>query len=380
VTGGPEAVVVGAGVFGAAAARELAGRGWRVILVEQHTPGDVRATSGGETRLIRYGHGEDTWYTRSAWRARTLWEELEAEAGTELLVRCGVVWLAHREGGWEAASLATLAAEQIPAERLDPDELRALFPDLHVDDLAFGVLEPSAGALHARRATQALAASAVRRGATLVRGRAAPGSGGAVVAQPDGSARELRADAVVWACGPWLAGLFPGLVELRVTQQDVLFFGAPADAGWASPPAPAWIDYDGAVYGIGDVDGRGLKVAPDAEGPPFDPDTGARVALPAHAEAARAALAHRFPALADAPLVGSRTCQYELTPDTHFVVAPHPERASHWIVGGGSGHGFKHGPALAEHVADLVEGRSAPIPRLGLGPRGAGRALRTAGS
>jgi sarcosine oxidase len=380
VTGGPEAVVVGAGVFGAATARELAGRGWRVTLVEQHTPGDVRATSGGETRLIRYGHGEDTWYTRSAWRARGLWEELEAEAGADLLVRCGVAWLAHREEGWEAATLATLAAEQIPAERLDPADLRRLFPDVQVGDLAYAVLEPEAGVLHARRATQALAASAVRRGATLVRGRAAPGGAGAVVTQPDGSARDLRADAVVWACGPWLPALFPGLVELRVTQQDVVFFGAPVGAGWDSPPAPAWIDYDGAVYGTGDIDGRGVKVAPDAEGPPFDPDTGTRAPQPASVEAARAALAHRFPALAGAPVVGTRTCQYELTADTHFLAAPHPEQAGHWIVGGGSGHGFKHGPALAEHVADLVEGRTAPIPRLGLGPRHAGRALRTAGS
>ena len=90
---------------------------------------------------------------------------------------------------------------------------------------------------------------------------------------------------------------------------------------------------------------------------------------------------HRFPALADAPLVGHRACQYEITPDMHFVMAPHPDHDGRvWLLGGGSGHGFKHGPALAERFEPWLRGAAEPEPRFGLGDaRAATSSLRTAG-
>src|SRR6185295_9423524 len=121
-----------------------------------------------------------------------------------------------------------------------------------------------------------------------------------------------------------LAALFPGLLELRITHQDVFYFAAPV--AWRTPGVPGFVDYDGAAYGLGDLDGRGVKVAPDVDGPPLgDPDRSDRIPRPEHERLARTYLAHRFPALGDAPLVGTRVCQYELTPDTRFIVAPHPE-------------------------------------------------------
>jgi sarcosine oxidase len=370
---GANAIVVGAGVFGASTARELAGRGWAVTLVEQHTPGHVRASSGGETRLIRYAHGDDTWYVRSAWRARELWADLASEVADELFVRSGVVWFAAQEDGWEADSARVLAAEGIPTERLSPDDAMQLFPSLRADDLAFVLVEPEAGVLRARHAVRALVRSGRRRGVELVIGTARPDGPGVTV-----NGRRLGADRVLWACGPWLATLFDDLVRLRVTKQDVTFFGA--DPTWASPPVPGWVDYGGSIYGVGDVAGRGFKCAPDAEGPAFDPDTGERLLSGGSEQRAREYLAHRFPALANAPLVGARVCQYSITADTHFIAAPHPEHDGVWLLGGGSGHGFKHGPALGAYVADLLDGTLAPDPRFGLGPRTAGRALRTAGS
>src|SRR6201991_5205684 len=104
-------VIVGAGTFGASLAWTLAGRGDEVVLVDQFEPGDRRATSGGETRLIRCSHGADADYTAMARRARTLWRELEAEACEELLIECGLAWFAYREDGWEAASERALAAQ-----------------------------------------------------------------------------------------------------------------------------------------------------------------------------------------------------------------------------------------------------------------------------
>jgi len=229
--------------------------------------------------------------------------------------------------------------------------------------------------LHARQATQALAASAQAHGARLELGEATPADGGARV-ELDGVA--VAADVVVWACGAWLRGLFPELVDVRVTRQDYWYFGTPT--GWETPGVPAFVDYDGAFYGHGDLDGRGFKLAPDAEGPELDPERGERGPNPRGARSARAYLARRFPALAEAPVLGTRVCQYAVTPDSEFVLAPHPQHPHVWLLGGDSGHGFKHAPALAEHVAALIGGAAEPDARFGLGPRRAERPLRTAGA
>jgi sarcosine oxidase len=368
----PTVLIVGAGIFGASLAHRLAGSGWEVTLVEQYTPGHVRAASGGESRLIRFAHGADSWYTRSARRAFDLWRELEEESGASLLVQSGIAWFARAGSDWEGESERVLREQEIPVERLAPDEAASLFPSFDGSDLAFVLFEPEAGVLRARDATRVMADQAVARGARFVHGQARPYRGTVTL---DGE--RLEADHVVWACGPWLKDLFPGVADLRVTQQDVFFFGAPPE--WQMPAVPAWVDYAGAVYGTGDLDGRGFKAAPDREGPELDPDADDRVASPAGEEQARAYLASRFPALARAPLVGTRSCPYSLTGDTNFLIAPHPEHEHVWLLGGGSGHGFKHGPALAEYVERLLKAEEPPDPRFGLGPREAGGSLRTAG-
>lgn len=369
----PAAIVVGAGVFGASLAHRLTLEGWSVTIVDRCSPGHIRAESGGESRLMRFSHGADRWYTRSARRARELWRELEEEAGVELLVESGLAWFGYREGGWEDDSERTLREEGIPVERLAPSDAAGLFPSLAAHDLAFVLWEPEAGILHARLATRTLVERAVARGARLVGGDARP-DGHAVRVNGD----RLAADRVVWACGAWLPGIFPDLVSLRVTRQDVLFFGA--GHNWATPPVPGWVDYDRAFYGLGDLGGCGVKVCPDVEGPAFDPEAGSRVPPPEGERRAREYLAARFPALAQAPLVGASVCQYSLTPDTHFIAAAHPEHGERvWLLGGGSGHGFKHGPALAEHAARCLGGQEPADPRFGLGPREPGRGLRTAG-
>ena len=167
----------------------------------------------------------------------------------------------------------------------------------------------------------------------------------------------------------------PTWCSLTVTRQEVFFFGAPAD--WQAPSVPAWVDFDAGIYGVGDVDARGFKVAPDEHGPEFDPDADDRVVSAEKERVAREYLGRRFPALANSPLVGTRACPYSLTPDQNFLIAPHPEHESVWLLGGGSGHGFKHGPALAQHVEHLLSGEKPPDPRFGLEGRRPSGGLRT---
>ena len=349
------AVVVGAGIFGVSTARELVRRGWEVRVFEQYAAGHVRSASGGDTRLLRFSHGDVEWYTLSARRALELWRELEAESGVQLFEPVGLAWFESGDDFTERSEM-TLRRLGIPCERLTPEESRRLFPSIGVDDLRSTLFEPEAGVLWARLATRTLARG-VRVESRRVSAGAAP-----------------SADVVVWACGSWLPGLFPELVQQRISRRDVFFVGV--DAAWTG--TPGFCDYAGPYYGHGELGGLGFKFAWDGAGAEIDPDALERVPGAESKRLARAYLARRFPALADAPLVGARVCQYDLTSDTHFLFDRHPGEDGWWLLGGSSGHGFKHGPALAEYVADCIEGRREPEAFHALGAREGHAGLRTA--
>jgi glycine/D-amino acid oxidase-like deaminating enzyme len=172
----------------------------------------------------------------------------------------------------------------------------------------------------------------------------------------DGS--KLNADQYVFACGSWLRKLFPETIGNRIcpTKQDVFFFGTPAgDDRFSEAHLPVWADHrERFIYGVPATDGRGFKVADDTRGIEFDPTSGERVVSEDGLKIIRDYVEFRFPAMKGAPLVETRVCQYENTPDNHLIVDRHPEAENVWLVGGGSGHGFKHGPALGEMVAELV--------------------------
>ena len=165
----------------------------------------------------------------------------------------------------------------------------------------------------------------------------------------------------MFAAGPWLPRLFPELLGplVTVTKQDVVFLGPRGgDGRFAAEWLPCWVDYDGGFYGVPSVDGRGVKIAPDRDGPPFDPTDGERLIDPDTVRQARAYARVRFPALASAPVVETRVCQYETTPDTEFILDRHPDLDNVWIAGGGSGHAFKHGPVIGSYLVS-TDGRGA---------------------
>jgi sarcosine oxidase len=369
----PTAVIVGAGVFGSSLARQLAIDGWEVTLVEQESPGWDGSSSGGESRLVRFAHGSQPWYARSAKRAVELWREINPS----LVAERGLAWFAHGDDGWEADSEGTLRAEGIAVERLEPGAAAKLFPSLGVDDLSWVLFEPEAGLILASRAVRVLVEQAREAGAQIVRARAEP-AGDRVHVVRDANVcfadDMLEGDRIVWACGPWLPKLFPDLVELRPTLQEVMFFEAPDE--WLS--APGWVDYDRSLYGHGSLADFGFKAATDAEGRTADPDELGDLGG-ATEKVIRPYIAERFPSLADARVRSYRPCPYELTADTHFIAAPHPQHPHVWLLGGGSGHGFKHGPALAERMAAWLRGDEPPDPRFALGRRTVDRGLRTAG-
>ncbi|MGE0641912.1 MAG: FAD-dependent oxidoreductase [Thermoanaerobaculia bacterium] len=357
-------VVVGSGVFGAWTAWHLQRRGFEVTLVDAWGPGNARASSGGETRVTRAAYGPDEIYSRWARESLPEWKALAVRSGQPLFVETGMLILATADDPRIVESARTLARLDVPHAVLDRAEVARRFPQFGLDGIEAGLWEPEAGALLARRSVAALAAELEAAGVRRLTARVLPPgpvSGGlAELRTADGES--LPADRFVFACGPWLDKLFPELLGRRlfVTRQEVHFFGVPAgDTRFAPSRFPVWLIGD--QYGIPDIEGRGFKIANDQHGPRHDPDSAERVPSPEAIATAREFLARRFPQLAGAPLVESRVCQYENSANGDFLIDRHPQAANVVLVGCGSGHGFKHGPAVGAAAASLVAGDDARL-------------------
>ena len=360
MTSKPHIAVVGAGAFGGWTALYLLRGGARVTLLDAWGAGNSRASSGGETRVIRGAYGPDQPYTKLAARALDLWKEHEAQWKRRFFFPIGVLWLAGGEGAFERGSLPFLQDAGIPFEELAVKELVRRWPQINFENVAWGIYEPQSGYLLARASAQAVVDRFVAEGGEYRQAMVAAQDleSGEWKALQLSEGATIAADRYVFACGPWLGRLFPRAVGRHFvsTKQDVFFFGTPAgDPRYNEGNVPVWADHsDHFMYGIPGNQGRGFKLADDTRGPEFDPTSGQRLVSEDRLTEARRYLAYRFPGMKDAPLVETRVCQYENTSDHNFIVDRHPGNANVWIVGGGSGHGFKHGPALGEKVAKLV--------------------------
>jgi sarcosine oxidase len=365
-----DVAVVGAGVFGAWTAHELQGSGRSVLLLDAYGPSNSRASSGGESRIIRMGYGADEVYTRWSKRSLPRWQELFARAGQKLFYQTGVLWMAHDGESQASATMATLEKVGVHFEKLSRAELAKRYPQISFDGKAWGILEPESGVLLARRAVQVVVQETLQNG-TEYRAEAVetPAGRGQLESIRTRSGDSVRAGTFVFACGPWLPQVFPDVLGGRIvtSRQEVFFFGVPAgDQRFAPPAMPTWTNLADEMYGIPDLESRGFKIAIDRHGPPINPDTEKRVVSPENLAAVRAYLAKRFPALAAAPVVETRVCQYENTSNGDFLVDRHPDFKNVWLVGGGSGHGFKHGPAMGEYVAAQISGSGGAEPRFSL--------------
>jgi len=358
---GTHVAVIGAGAFGGWTALYLRRAGARVTLVDAWGPGNSRASSGGETRVIRGTYGPNQPYTKMAARAMQLWKENQTRWNLKLMHQIGVLWMVTAgDDHFERRSLPVLHDFGIPYEELSVQELAARWPQINLEAVHWGIYEPEGGYLTARVACQAVLDGFLAEGGNYQQAAVLPrgldGGSWDSLSLSDGS--KLRADQYVFACGPWLGKLFPETIGNRVrsTRQEVFFFGTPAgDDRLTDAKLPVWADHrDRFLYGIPGNQGRGFKIADDTRGPEFDPTSGERTVSAEALKTIRDYVGFRFPALKDAPLLESRVCQYENSPDNNFIVDRHPRHENVWLLGGGSGHGFKHGPALGEMMAGLV--------------------------
>ncbi len=370
--GGYDVAVVGAGVFGSWIAHELQRSGRRVVLIDGYGPGNARSSSGGQTRVIRMGYGDQEIYSRWSLRSLELWKELFRRSGRPgFFQQSGVLWMARERDPLTVQTLETLERLGVRHERLLRPELEARWPQIDFGPITWAILEPESGFLMAFHAVQAVARRAQRLGGEYLGARVAPpaAAGGRLGEVTTERGEKVRAGDFVFACGPWLAKLFPELLADRffTTRQEVFYLGPPpGDERFQVGAIPVWADFAEEIYGLPDFKGRGFKVAPDRHGPPIDPDTAERTVTAETATRVLDYAGRRFPPLKGAPIVGGEVCQYTNTSNGDFLIDRHPEMDNVWLVGGGSGHGFKHGPAIGEYVAARIEDGGAVDPRFAL--------------
>lgn len=361
--GSLDVIVVGAGVFGVWTAWRLQQGGAKVLLVDAWGPGHSRSTSGGETRLIRTEYRGNPLYTRWAWESLADWKALGARHELPIFLETGALYIFPEEDPIVDRSIALQKSLGVPIEKLPPAELARRWPQIDFTGIAVGVLQSTMGALMARRSVQTLKDDFVKRGGQYRQAAILPpkADGARLASIATTTGETLAADTFVFACGPWLPKLFPEVVGRRIvaTRQDVFFFLPEAGDGRFDPPHfPAFVDVSSPMlhYGFPNIEARGFKVALDRHGPPIDPDTNDRVITAQALADVRAYLRTRFPAIAERPLAENRVCQYENTDNGHLLIDRHPVAANVWLAGGGSGHGFKHGPAVGRYLAGLMTG------------------------
>jgi sarcosine oxidase len=326
------------------------------------------------------GYGRDELYTR--WSARSLgrWKSLSERIGQTVFQETGVLWLAGQGDTYTQETQETLERVGVPHERLSSHELETRYPQMSSEDVEWALWEPESGVLMARRSVQALVRDGIQRGleyrvAAVV--PPVPGAGSRLKRVVLGTGEVIAGGTFIFACGAWLPMVFPDLLAERIfpTRQEELFFAPPpGDLSFSCQSMPAWLHHGLMVYGVPDLENRGVKISVDRHGAAFDPESGLRVASAEGIALARQFLAQRFPKLKDAPLSETRVCQYENTSNGDFLIDRHPDLEDVFIVGGGSGHGFKHGPAVGEYVRELLTNSMTPESRFSLASKSSRRA------
>ena len=366
-TSPPRIVVIGAGAFGGWTALHLRNAGAQVTLLDWRGPGNIMSSSGGKTRVIRSIYGPDRIYSEMVKHAFDLWAKLDATTTERLYVEMGALWMFRGDDAYMRAAVPIVEGLGFEVDKLTIPNAAKRYSPINFRGVESAWFERKAGALKAQQACVAVRDAFVKAGGTYRTAyvKPSPIANGSLssVRLDDGST--LEADLFVFACGPWLGKLFPEVLgkAIRPTRQEIHYFGTPKPtARWEAGRLPIWIDFgDHIVYGIPDVDGQQLKVADDTRGAEVDPMTVDRAPSKEGEMQARQFLRQRFPELAQAPLVATWVCQYENSPDGNLIIDRHPEAENVWLVGGGSGHGFKLSPVVGEMTAGrMLAGKEVP--------------------
>lgn len=355
-----DAIVIGAGVMGSAAAYHLAKQGRRALLLEQFEIGHSRASSHGESRIFRFAY-DNPEYARLAMQCKPMWRELEREAGEALLLDSDQLDFtdepAHHHEVLDVAN--TLVQIGAPFEQLDAAQLKQRYPQWHLGDDAIAVKSPDSGILRATRCVQNMVAQAAQHGATVRECEAVTkieDAGDDVQVTTDKGT--YRARKLVIAGGAWLNGLLAHIglqLPLKITQEQVVYFkplaNAPAYERGTFPIFIHWRSHD-VGYGFPIIGAPGVKIGFHHDHYVIDPNdervTRESVTARLHA------YAQRYLPEAAGEAFEPTACIYTTTPDEDFVVDVAPAHPNILVSSSCSGHGFKFGIGIGKALADLA--------------------------
>ncbi len=336
--------------------RQLALRGHKVSGFEQFTVGSYRASSFGESRIIRYTY-PDALYTGLMARSYALWRDIQARADVELLVQTGILIIGPEHLADMRQMVTSLQACGVNYQILTAEECRAVAPAIHLRHDEVAIFQQDGGFLRATSCVRAVTKQAVDGGALLLENMLVrhieESSSCVTLVFEDGSNESF--DNLVVAAGPWVGKLLQGLMPLTVTRQEVAYFKIGTDGADFMPARlPVWIDLRSLVYGF-PLDGviDGVKVASHISGATVDPDSIVREPDYLYQQTVALEAQRRLPALTDR-VVKSQVCMYTNTPDEDFILDWFPGSHRIFIVSGCSGHGFKFTPLLGEIAAASV--------------------------
>lgn len=354
-------VVVGLGVMGLSAARELAVRGHEVVALDRAGVGNRWASSSGATRIYRLAHPDRPMVRLARWN-HELWNSLEQDAGRPLRLRRGVVW----RGGLTDTVAAALAAEGVEHEVLDQARQAEHFPELRWRADATALWQPDAGVVLADEALRATAELSERAGARLLSGATVldlvpRGPGVQVVAEIDRERVAFDADRVVLTAGPWAGSMLEALgVEVSLTPflEQITYVRGGDDVPWASRPCLVDVPAEAGSFGFYAMPtpGIGYKIGIDDTIGGFDPEQTDRSPVAEREAEAVERVRSELPSF-DATPIRSEVCAWTESPDDLFVI----DRVGDVVFGcGDSGQGFKFLPMFGQVLADLAEERPLP--------------------
>jgi sarcosine oxidase len=355
-----DAIVIGLGAHGSAAALSLERRGLRVLGIEAGERGHELGSSGGRSRMIRRAYFEDPAYVpllEGAWQA---WRSLESAAGEPLIEITGGLYAGPAASEVFMGSVASAREQGLAHEVLDAAEINRRWPIFTISAEMGGLYDPGAGMIRPERGIEAQLRLAERAGADLRFGERAvdwrPAPGGGLEVETDAGTH--GADHLVIAAGAWTGYFVPDLhLPLEIERMPVFWFEPNLPAADVSVGrVPMWImdtGPDGIFYGFPYDPAVGLKVSRHHSEDVVEPDAVDRTERPADVERIRAFMRRCMPA-ADGPLRTSTVCLYTNTPDRNFVIDVHPAVPGVAYASACSGHGFKFAPVVGEILADLA--------------------------
>ncbi len=351
-----DAIVIGAGIMGSATAYYLAKAGASTLVLEQFPRGHTFGSSHGDSRIIRLIY-EKQFYTELMKYAYAEWQDLEKEAGKDLLFTTGSVIIGPEGHEYLHDMRVSLDAAGVESEWWNQQQLSDHFPQFKIGDGVDVLWQKDTGLLHASACVLTYLKLAETHGAEVREDTPVieidwQGTQSEVITKGE----RFRAKKVIVTAGGWTGYLLNELnLPLTVTRQQVVYY-QPTDANlFQRGRFPIFLDvtWNEVLYGFPVFGGEGVKIARHGMGQPVSPDTCNRNPDPAYIEHIRSFLRERIPDAAGKALF-AQVCLYTETPDEDFIIDTHPDCANLVLATGFSGHGFKFASLVGRMLSEMA--------------------------